>query len=316
MAALPAAALIVSAVATAASTGIAMYSSSQAAKSQAAIADYNKQINQQNAQWQMMAAQRAADTAAFNSQLQMFNAQSQQMQAQFDQQAATFQNEQMRMQSQFTDMQAELQKNTAALLRQQAAGEEEQAQAQADRIRKEKARILGLQKSQYAKGNVLSSAGSSLWVLSETAELFERQAVDTRLLANLNASKSRYEAGVTDFNAGITALEASAMRDQANINEKAIDFNLNQDMFQAQINMDAARMAFSDAQFEKSAAGAGYRIAQRQAQLQYMSGMAESRATAMGTWGSLASGIGQLGSLGMSYAGMRQAKPTTTAKKT
>jgi DNA repair exonuclease SbcCD ATPase subunit len=299
------AALIVSAVSTVASTGIAMYSSSQAAQSQAAIADYNRQINQQNAQWQQMAAQRAADTAAFNSQLQMFNAQSQQMQAQFTQQAATFQNEQMRMQSQFTDMQAELQKNTAALLRQQATGEEEQAQAQADRIRKEKARILGLQKSQYAKGNVLSSAGSSLWVLSETAELFERQAVDTRLLANLNASKSRYEAGVTDFNAGITSLEASAMRDQANINEQAIDFNLNQDMFQANLNLNAARMAFDDAQFEKSAAGAGYRIAQRQAQLQYMSGMAESRATAMGTWGSLASGAGQLGSIGMTYYGSR-----------
>jgi hypothetical protein len=316
MAALPAAALVVSAVATVASTGIAMYSSSQAAASQAAIADYNKQINQQNAQWQHMAAQRAADTASFNSQLQMFNAQAQQTQAQFSQQTASFQNEQMRMQSEFTDMQAELQKNTAALLRQQASGEEEQAQAQANRIRQEKARILGLQKSQYAKGNVLSSAGSSLWVLSETAEMFERQAVDTRLLANLNASKSRYEAGVTDFNAGITALEASAMRDQAKINDQAIEFNLNQDTFQANLNLNAARLAFDDAQFERAAAGAGYRIAQRQAELEYMSGMAESRATAMGTWGALASGASQLGSLGMSYAGMRQAKPTTTAKKT
>jgi hypothetical protein len=303
-------------VATVASTGIAMYSSSQAAASQAAIADYNKQINQQNAQWQHMAAQRAADTASFNSQLQMFNAQAQQTQAQFSQQTASFQNEQMRMQSEFTDMQAELQKNTAALLRQQASGEEEQAQAQANRIRQEKARILGLQKSQYAKGNVLSSAGSSLWVLSETAEMFERQAVDTRLLANLNASKSRYEAGVTDFNAGITALEASAMRDQAKINDQAIEFNLNQDTFQANLNLNAARLAFDDAQFERAAAGAGYRIAQRQAELEYMSGMAESRATAMGTWGALASGASQLGSLGMSYAGMRQAKPTTTAKKT
>ena len=303
------AALIVSVVSTAAATGISMYSSSQAAASQAAIADYNRQIQQQNAQWQAMAAQRAADTSSFNAQLQMFNAQSQQSQAQSNSQSASFQNEQMRVQSQFTDMQAELQKNTAAMLRQQAAGEEEQAQAQADRIRQEKARILGLQKSQYAKGGVLTSAGSSLWVLSETADLYERQALDTRLLANLNASKSRYEAGVTDFNAGITALEASAMRDQASINDKAIEFNLNQDMFQANMNLNAARMAFDDAQFEKSAVGAGYRIAQRQAELQYMSGMAESRATAMGTWGALASGVGQLGSLGVTAAGRSPAKP-------
>jgi benzoate membrane transport protein len=54
------AALIVTAVTAAASTGISMYSSSQASKSQAAIADYNRQINQQNAMWQQMAAQRAA----------------------------------------------------------------------------------------------------------------------------------------------------------------------------------------------------------------------------------------------------------------
>jgi hypothetical protein len=75
-------------------------------------------------------------------------------------------------------------------------------------------------------------------------------------------------------------------------------------------------MSFSDAQFEKAAAGAGYRIAQRQSQLEYMSGMAESRATAMGTWGALASGIGQLGSLGMTAAGRSSSRttPATTAR--
>lgn len=301
--------IAVALVSTAASTGIAMYQQSQAAASQAAIADYNRQIQQQNAQWQAMAAQRAADTSAFNAQLQMFNAQAQQMQADFTAQGSRFQNEQMRMQSEFTDMQAELQKNTAAMLRQQAAGEEQQAQEQANRIRREQARILGLQKSQFAKGGVMSSAGSSLWVLSETADLYERQALDTRLLANLNASKSRYEAGVTDFNAGITALEASAMRDQAGLNDQAIDFNLSQDRFQADLNLNAARMAFDDAQFEKAAAGAGYRIALRQTELEHMAGMAESRATAMGVWGSLASGVNQASQLGMTYYGNQPAKP-------
>ena len=298
-------------VATAASTGIQMYSAQQAAASQAAIADYNRQINQQNAAWQQMAAQRAADTSAFNAQLQMFNAESQKMQADFNSQAATFQNEQMRMQSQFTDMQAELQKNTAARLRQQAGGEEEQARLQADRIRAEKARILGLQRSQLAKGGVVSNAGSSLYVLSETADLFERQVLDTRLLANLNANKARYEAGVTDFNAGITALEANAMRDQANLNDRAIEFNLNQDMFAGNLNLNSARMAFDDAQFEKAAAGAGYRISLRQAELEHMAGMAQSRATAMGTWGALAGGVAQTGQLGMGYYGGRPAKTTS-----
>ena len=67
-------------------------------------------------------------------------------------------------------------------------------------------------------------------------------------------------------------------------------------------------MAFDDAQFEKAAAGAGYRIAQRQAELEYMSGMAQSRATGMQTWGALASGVAQSGQLGMSYYGSQPAK--------
>jgi hypothetical protein len=98
------------------------------------------------------------------------------------------------------------------------------------------------------------------------------------------------------------------MRDQANLNDKAIEFNLNQDMFAAGLNLNAARMAFDDAQFEKAAAGAGYRIAQRQAELEYMSGMAQSRATGMQTWGALASGVAQSGQLGMSYYGSQPAK--------
>jgi hypothetical protein len=302
----------VAAVATIASTGIQMYSAQQAASSQAAIANYNNMINQQNAQWQQMAAQRAADTAAFNAQLQMLNAESQRMQAQFNQQSATFSNEQFRMQADFVDMQVQLQRNTAAMMRQQSDGEMEQAQRQADNIRKEKARILGLQRSQYAKGGVLTSAGSSLAVLSETADLFEMQALDTRLLANLSANRLTYEAGVTDFNAGITALEAAAMRDQANINEKAIEFNLNQDLFAANLNYSAARMSLSDALFEREAAGAGYRIAMRQAELERMAGMAQSRASQMGVWGSLVGGAAQLGSLGLAYYGTRPATPQPT----
>jgi hypothetical protein len=302
--------IAVSLLATAASTGISMYSANQAASSQAAIADYNKQISEQNAAWQMMASQRAASTSAFNSQLSMFNAESQSLQAKFDASTAQFSNEQMRMQSQFTDMQAELQKNTAAMLRQQAAGEEQQAQEQAQRIRDEKARILGLQKSQFAKGGVLSSAGSSLWVLSETADLYERQALDTRLLANLNASKARYEAGVENFNAGITSLEASATRDQANLNDQAINFNLSQDLFTTNLDYSASKLAFDDSQFEKAAAGAGYRIAQRQAEIEHMSGMAQSNATAMSSWGALASGIGSAAQTGMTYYGSRPASST------
>lgn len=297
---------------TAIGTGIQMYSASQAAGSQSDIAGYNQQIAQQNAMWQQMAAQRAAETASFNAQLQTFNAQQQQMQSQFMADASRFSNEQQRMQSEFVDMQAALQRNTAAMLRQQATGEEQQAQEQANRIRKEKERILGLQRSQYAKGGVATSSLSVLDVLKDTQDTFETQALDTRLLANLSANKQRYEAGVTDFNAGITSLEASAMRDQANINDNAINFNLNQDMFKSSLNLAAAKMEFDDAQWEKAAAGAGYRIAMRQADIEYQSGMSQSRATQMGVWSSLVGGVGSMASAGSSYYGMKTAKPSTT----
>jgi hypothetical protein len=258
--------------------------------------------NEQNAAWQRMAAERAAQSEQYNAQLAMFNAQSQQSQAQFSAQTAQFQNEQLRQQSQFSDMQAQVQRNTADMIRQQADGEERQAREQANRIRSEKDRILGLQRSQYAKGGV-TTEGSPLAVLADTSSIFEMQVADTRLLANLEANKKRYEADVTDFNAGITALEGKMMRDQAGINDSAIGFNLSQDLFASNVNLNSARMSFNDAQFAEKAAGAGYRIAMRQAAIEQMAGNATSRATAMGGYTALAGGIGSAANTGMNAYG-------------
>ena len=281
--------LVVSTLATAASTGVAMYSADQQSKSQAAIADYNRQISEQNASWQRMAAERAAQAEQFNSQLAMFNAQSQADQA---------------------NMNNILVQQQAQQLRAQADGVDTQARQQADRIRAEKARILGLQRSQFAKGGV-TTEGSPLAVLADTANLYEMQVADTRLLANLESNKKRYEADVTDFNAGITALEGSMMRDQAKINESAIGFNLNQDLFTAGRNLDSARMSFNDAQFAEKAAGAGYRISMRQAAIEQQAGMATSRATQLGGYAAGASGVAQMGQIGLSAYGSSASKSTS-----
>ena len=301
-----------SVLATAASTGIAMYSASEQSKSQAAIAEYNRMANEQNAAWQRMAAERAAQSEQYNAQLAMFNAQSQESQARFTAQVSNFQNEQLRQQSQFSDMQAQLQRDQAAMLRQQAEGEDRQAKEQADRIRAEKDRILGLQRSQFAKGGVRIE-GSPLAVLADTANIYEMQVADTRLLANLAAEKKRYEATVTDFNAGITALEGKMMRDQADINQSAIGFNLNQDLFSANRNMDSARMQFADAQFAEKAAGAGYRINMRQAAIEQMAGNATARATALGGYAAGASGVAQIGQIGLSSYGNSTSKAASGA---
>ena len=259
-----------SVLATAASTGIAMYSAGEQAKSQAAIADYNRQISEQNASWQRMAAERAAQSEQFNSQLAMFNAQSQADQA---------------------NMNNILVQQQAQQLRAQADGVDSQARQQADRIRAEKARILGLQRSQFAKGGV-TPAGSPLAVLADTANLYEMQVADTKLLANLEGNKKRYE---------------------ADMNSLVGDFNTNADLFSSAMAQKSAAISFNDAQFAEKAAGAGYRIAMRQAAIEHQAGMATSRATQLGGYAAGASGVAQMGNIGMSAYGSSASKnPTGT----
>jgi hypothetical protein len=259
---------IASAVSTAAATGIAMYSASEQAKSQAAIADYNRQISEQNASWQRMAAERAAQAEQFNSQLAMFNAQSAGDQA---------------------NMNNILVQQQAQQLRAQADGVDTQARQQADRIRAEKARILGLQRSQFAKGGV-TTEGSPLAVLADTANLYEMQVADTKLLANLESNKKRYE---------------------ADMNSIVGDFNMNADLFSSAMAKKSAQISFNDAQFAEKAAGAGYRIAMRQAAIEQQAGMATSRATQLGGYAAGAAGVAQMGQIGMSAYGSSASKSTS-----
>lgn len=299
--------VVASLVATAASTGVAVYSAQEQAASQRAIAEYNKMAADQNAMWNRMAAERAAQAEQYNAQLAMFNAEAQSRQAEFSAQVSRFQNDQLRQQATFSDMQAQLQRDQAAMLRQQTEGEERQAKEQADRIRAEKARILGLQRSQYAKGGV-TSEGSPLAILADTSSLYDMQVADTLLLANLSGERGRYAARVTDFNAGITALESKMMRDQAGINEQAINFNLNEEQFAARMNLGSSRIALDDARFAEQAAGAGYRIAKRQAEIEQMAGFATSRATQLGGYADLFRGISSAASIGASAAGSGKSK--------
>jgi hypothetical protein len=168
----------------------------------------------------------------------------------------------------------------AQQLRAQADGVDSQARQQADNIRAEKARILGLQRSQYAAGGV-TTEGSPLAVLADTANLYEMQVADTKLLANLESNKKRYE---------------------ADMNSIVGDFNMNADLFSSAMAKKSAQISFNDAQFAEKAAGAGYRINMRQAAIEQMSGNATARATAMGGYSALASGVGSVANTGMNYA--------------
>lgn len=262
-------AMAIAAVAAVASAGVSIYSASEQSQSQAAIAEYNRMANEQNAAWQQMAGERAAQAEQFNAQIAMFNAEAQ--------------GDQARMNNTLVQQQS-------AQLRAQADAEDRQAREQAGRIRAEKDRILGLQRSQYAKGGV-TYEGSPLAVLADTANIFEMQVADTKLLANLSSEKKRYEESMNSLIGG---------------------FNLNADLFASTQAKKAAQLSFADAQFSEKAAGAGYRINMRQAAIEQMAGMAQSRGTMTSGYGSALSNLSSAAYYGAGAAGGVGSKGTKT----
>ncbi len=413
----------IAAVAAVVSAGVSIYSANEQSSAQAAMAEYNRMAQEQNASWQRLAGERAAQADQFNSQIAGFNAEQQKQQAQFsnsvqtaqiaqqraqmeqstqvanwqneqnrvqgelntqvanfknDQelqqakfqnQASTYANEQLRQKATFNDMQADLQRNSATMLRQQADLEAKQSRDQVDRIRAEKDRILGLQKSKYASGGV-TPEGSPLAVLADTVNQNDVTVSNARQIASFEYNKKRYEAGVIDHNAKVTNFESGQMRDQADINKgigeyemmssglkagvnrsiiafedigqknagvldssliasqansmrneldangRMLQFNLNQNLFESGMNASAAKMQFNDAKFAEEAAGAGYRIAMRQAAIEQRAGISQSKGTMMAGYGSALSNISQAGYYGsQAYPSTGSTKPKTTTVK-
>jgi hypothetical protein len=250
----------VSAAAAVAGAGVSIYSANEQSRAQAAMAEYNRMAAEQNASWQRLAGERAAQAEQFNAQIAGFNADAQGQQAQMNRQMLGQQSDQLRA---------------------QATAQDAQARDQAGRIRAEKDRILGLQRSQFAAGGV-TPEGSPLAVLADTANLYEMQVNDTKLLANLETNKKRREAGLNDIIG---------------------DFNFNADTFASVMSSKAAKLSLDDAKFAEEAAGAGYRINLRQADIEQRAGMSQSRGTLMAGYGSALSNISQAGYYGSQAAG-------------
>jgi hypothetical protein len=250
----------IAAIAAVASAGVSIYSSNEQSQAQAAMAEYNRMAAEQNASWQRLAGERAAQAEQFNAQIAGFNADAQAQQAQMNRQMLGQQSDQLRA---------------------QATAQDAQARDQAGRIRAEKDRILGLQRSQFAAGGV-TPEGSPLAVLADTANLYEMQVNDTKLLANLETNKKRREAGLNDIIG---------------------DFNFNADTFASVMSSKAAKLSLDDAKFAEEAAGAGYRINLRQADIEQRAGMSQSRGTLMAGYGSALSNVSQAGYYGGQAAG-------------
>lgn len=207
-----------------AATGLEVYSAIDSAQTQERIADYNRKISEQNAAIQRNAAIAQSQAAQYN---------------------------------------AKIQEQSANLRQQAAENQNKQAIEQANRIREQRDRLLGLQRSQYAAAGV-TTQGSPLAVLA-----------DTYTQGELSATEERWRGYET----------------------------LRQQTYQADFERESAQYELRNALWEEQAAGAGYRIGMRQAQIQQAAGYAQARATRMEGYAAALSGMGSLSQYGANFQG-------------
>ena len=250
---------VISIAMAAAGTGMQMYSANEAAKNERSIAAYNAQIAQQQADMQGAVARRQGEIAQYNATLQMRQAEAQKQTSD--------------VQARIQEYNAEMQSRNATTMRAYADNAEEQGREQARRMRDEKARILGLQRSQFAKGGV-TTEGSPLAVLAETDGMLELNIQDSWYQTMQESKKLRGEADNLDADAGMT-------RWSAEVGRRSGDFS-------SLLSMGSAQASYNNALFETETASAGVRIANRQAEIDRLAG--NNRANAYELQG-LASGI-------------------------
>ena len=274
-------------VMAAAGTGMTMYSSHEAAKNERAMANYNAQIARQQAEMQGAVARRQGEIAQYNAQLQM-------RQAEMAKQSA-------QMQARIQEYNADMQNRNATTMRAYADNAEAQGREQARRMREEKMRILGQQRSQFAKGGVMME-GSPLAVLAETDGLLELNIQDSWYQTVQESKKLRSQADDLDS-------DAEMMRWNAEVGRRTGDFS-------SLLSMGAAQASYDNALFETAAAGAGVRIAKRQAEIDKLAGYNRASAYDMQTAAAGISWAADMSSTLLTYNYNKKPKATTTSGTT
>jgi hypothetical protein len=225
------------------SAGLSFYGQQQQAAAAQRMADYNYRVSQQQAQLQQQAAQYQAELSYRQSQMAAQAAQSQ-YQAQY---------------------------NNAAVYDQQALRVEQEARERARRMRSENERMLGEQRARYGKAGV-TSAGSPLAIMAETAGLLELGVADELYKADMERSAFYRKGEVERYQAGFSLMDKAA----------------------AEYEMAASR-------FQGTAANQGYRLAMNQARGERMATQNQASALRMSSYGSLLEGAGDVANMGYSY---------------
>ena len=238
-----AATAITAAVSSAAAAGLSYYGQQQQAAAASRMAQYNYAVQQQQAQMQSQAAQYQAELGY----------------------------QQAQMASQVAQAQYQAQYNNAAQYDNQALRVEQEARERATRMRQENERMLGEQRARYGKAGV-TSAGSPLAVMAETAGLLELGVADELYKADLERTAFYRKGEGERFQAGFSLMDKAA----------------------AEYEMAASR-------FQGSAARQGYGLAMNQARGERMATNNQASALRMGSYGSLLEGAGQVANMGFNY---------------
>lgn len=238
-----AAAAITAAVSSAAAAGLSYYGQQQQAAAADRMAKYNYAVAQQQAQMQAQAAQYQAEISYRQAQMAAGAAQSQ----------------------------YDAQRSNAAVYDQQALRVEQEARERARRMREENERMLGAQRASYGKAGV-TSAGSPLAVMAETAGLMELGVADELYKADMERSAFYRKGEVERFQAGFSLLDKAA----------------------SEYEMAASR-------FQGQAANQGYSLAMNTARGERMAGMNTASSMRMASYGSLLQGAGDMANMGYNY---------------
>jgi len=176
--------------ATAVGTGVSYYSQQEQSRNAAAMANYNRQVADQNNRVNLQLAQQQSSWQAQNA-----------------------------------EARAAAQNNNATALERQGRAAESQAREEARRERIKNERQLSMQRARYGKSGV-TSEGSPLAVMAETAGLLELGIQDINYRGDMEgraydrkADLERFEAGFSMFDAGIARYEGAAAEAGFSINQ-------------------------------------------------------------------------------------------------
>lgn len=218
--ALMAGATVLSLATTAVGTGLSYYAQQQQAQNAERMAQYNYEIQRQNAE---INAKMAAYQADVNTKVAMSQYQAGQ--------------------------------NNAAALEGQATAAEAQGRERARRMREENQRMLALQRSRYGKAGV-TSEGTPLAVMAETAGNLELGVQDAAFETELESRTFRRRADMERYQSGFSLLDAGVQQYQAAASQAGRKIALRQ----AEINRIAGRSEASGirtASYGTLIAGAG-----------------------------------------------------------